>query len=74
MGEMKLKLTHGPLKSIVTRMLSKLVCEKLGYNISLELNEIGITNVDGKVSIHLNADANMTNSEFTKLVKAIGLE
>lgn len=71
---MKLKLSSGLLKGIVTRMVSKLVQERLGYNVNVELNEIGITNTDGKVCIHLNADADMTNSEFAKLVKTVGLD
>lgn len=74
MDEMKLKLSNGLLKSIVTKLVSKLVCERLGYQVKVELNEIGITNADGKVRIHLNADANMTNDEFTKLIKTVGLD
>lgn len=74
MDEMKLKLSTGPFKGIVTKLVSKIVYEKLGCNIKVELNEIGITNSDGKVRIHLNADADMANSEFTKLVKTIGLD
>lgn len=74
MDEMKLTLSTGLFKGIITKMVSKLIQEKLGYAIKVELNEIGITNVDGKVRIHLNADANMDNSEFAKFVKTIGLE
>lgn len=57
MDEMKLKLSNGLLKSIVAKMVSKLVCERLGYSINVELNEIGISrDTNGKVAIHLNPD------------------
>ena len=74
MDEMKVKLSTGLMKSIVTRLVSKLFSEKLGCLVNVELNEISITNTDGKVCVHLNADANMANSEFTKLVKSVGLD
>lgn len=74
MDEMKLKLSTGIMRNIVTKLVSNLVYEKLGYKVNVELNEIGITTVDGKVRLHLDADADMGSSEFTKLVKAIGLD
>lgn len=74
MDEMKLKLTGGFMRGLVTKLVSKLIYEKLGYKIDVELNEVGITAVDGKVRLHLDANADMGNSEFVKLVKAIGLD
>lgn len=74
MDEMKLKLSGGFMRGIVTKLISKLIYDKLGYKISVEVNEVGITTVDGKVRLHLNANANMSDTEFVKLVKAIGLD
>lgn len=74
MDEMKLKLSGGFMRGIVTKLISKLIYDKLGYKISVEVNEVGITTVDGKVRLHLNANANMSDTEFVKLAKAIGLD
>lgn len=74
MDEMKLKLSGGFMRGIVTKLISKLIYDKLGYKISVEVNEVGITTVDGKVRLHMNANANMSDTEFVKLVKAIGLD
>lgn len=74
MDEMKLKLSSGFMREIVTKLVSKLIYEKLGYKVNVELNEVGITTVDGKVRLHLDASADMYDSEFVKLVKTIGLD
>lgn len=73
MDEMKLKLSTGIMRSIATKLLSKLVYEKLGYKINVELNEVAITTMEGKVCLHLDANADMSSSEFAKLVKTVGL-
>jgi hypothetical protein len=74
MDEMKLKLSDGLMKTVVTKMVSKKISEKFGYKINVDLNEIGITSVDGKVRLHLDANADMANSEFAKLLKTVGLD
>ena len=71
---MKLKLSTGLMRNVVTRVISKAVYEKLGYKITVEINEIGLTDSDGKVRLHLNVNADMDNAEFMKLVKTVGFD
>lgn len=71
---MKLKLSTGLMRNVVTRVISKAVYEKLGYKITVEINEIGLTDSEGKVRLHLDANADMDNSEFMRLLKAVGLD
>lgn len=75
MDEMKLKLSTGFMQTIIAKMISKLVYEKTGYRVNINLNEVGIiSSNDGKVRLYLNADADMDHSEFVKIVKDIGMD
>ena len=74
MDEMKLKLSSKFMRGIITNIISKAIYKKLGYNIDILLNEINIENVDGKMRIHVDADAEVTNDELRKLIKSIGLD
>ena len=66
---MKLKLSGGLMKDIIMKLLSKLVYEKTGCKINVNLNEFCIANVDGRVSIRLDVNADMADAEFAKLSK-----
>lgn len=73
MSEMKLNLCPGFMRKLVTKVISKLVCEKLGYKVNVELNQLGVTNTNGKVCLHLDVNADMDNAEFEKMIRDIGL-
>lgn len=74
MDELKLRLSTKFMRSIVTKLISKMIFKKLGYQIDIQLNKIEIETTDGKVHLHVDVDGEMDNSEFMKLVKSIGLD
>lgn len=74
MDVLKLKLSTKFMKSMVANLISKTLFKKLGYDIDILLNEIEVENVDGKIFIHINADAEVDNSEFVKILKSIGMD
>lgn len=74
MDELKLKLSTKFMRGIVAKLLSKVIRDKLGYEIDIQLNEIAVETVDGKIQLHANVDANIDNEEFKKIVKSIGLD
>ena len=74
MDVLKLNLSTKFMKGIVTKLISKAIYKKLGYKIDILLNEIQIENKDGKVYLHVDADAEIESTEFVKIVKSIGLE
>lgn len=74
MDELKLRLSTKWMRGIVTSLVSKAIEKKYGYNIDILLNEIDIKNEDGKIKIHANVDAEVSNDEFVKIIKSIGLE
>lgn len=74
MDVLKLKLSTKFMRSIIANLISKTLFKKLGYNVDILLNEIEVENVNGKIFIHINADAEVDNGEFVKILKSIGMD
>lgn len=74
MDELKLKLSTKFMRGIVANLISKALAKKLGYNIDILLNEIEVKNEDGKIRLHIDADAEIENHEFIKMLKSIGMD
>lgn len=74
MDELKLKLSTKFMRGIVANLISKALIKKLGYNIDILLNEIEVKNEGGKVKLHINADAEIENGDFVKMLKSIGMD
>ena len=74
MDELKLKLSTKFMRGIVANLISKALAKKLGYNIDILLNEIEVKNEDGKIRLHIDADAEVANSDFIKILKSIGMD
>lgn len=70
-----LKLNLGPafLRSMIARIIGKAIKKKLGCDIDILIKEIQITSENGRTSIHLDLDAELSNEELTKLIKSIDL-
>lgn len=74
MDELKLKLSTRLMRGMVAKLVSKAIYKKTGYNFDVQFNEIDIKTEDGKIRIHANVDADITNEEFVKIIKSIGLD
>ena len=74
MDELKLKLSTKFMRGIITKLISKIIFSKFGYNIDIQLNEIQVKNEGGKIKLHADVDAEMTNEEFVRIIKNIGLD
>lgn len=74
MDELKLKLSTKFMRGIVAKLVSKAVSKKFGCKIDIQINEIEVTTHDGKVYLHVNADAETTNEEFKEILKSNGLD
>lgn len=74
MDELKLKLSTRVMRGLVAKLLAKLIFKKTGYEVNIQLREIEVSNAEGKVRLHIDADADMSCDDFTKLIKSIGLD
>lgn len=73
MDELKLSLSTKFMRGIVTKIISKAIYKKTGYDVSIQLNEIKLETVDGKVCIHADVDAEVKNEDFMNIFKSNGL-
>ena len=69
MDELKMSLSTKFMKGIVTKIISKAILKKTGYNINIQLNEIKLETVDCKVCLHADVDAEINNEDFINIIK-----
>ena len=69
MDELRMSLSTKFMKGIVTKIISKAILKKTGYNINIQLNEIKLETVDGKVCLHADVDAEINNEDFISIIK-----
>ena len=74
MDEMNVKLSTKIMRNMVAKLLSKTIFNKTGYKLDISLNEIEVRTKDGKIYLHINADAESNSEELLKVVKSIGLD
>lgn len=67
-----MKITSGFMKGIVSKLITKALSKKLGYNIDIQLNDLQATVIDGKTHIHLDSDIEIDKEELLKILKSIG--
>lgn len=58
---------------VVSKLIRLVLKSKFGYDIYIQLNEFNASVIDGRAHIHLSADAELDNSELTKILKTVGL-
>jgi selenophosphate synthetase-related protein len=73
MDELKLTLSTKFMRGIVAKLISKTLIKKFGYDIDIQIKEIGIEVIGGKVHIHTDVDAEINKDEFVKILKSNGL-
>lgn len=74
MSEMKLNLSNGIMKNLVTKILRKVIRKKFGCDVDIELNHVYALHRDGRVFIHVDVNAETSQEDFMNLVKSFGDE
>ena len=74
MDEMKLKLSSKLMKGIASKIITKALFKKTGFNVNVGLNDIEVRFLDGDTQIHLDVDLKMDKNEFIKLVHSTDLD
>lgn len=65
------KITSKVVKDILNSFLTKIIKKKYGYDIDIQINDLDLRVVGGKVLLQLDANAEMTQDEFTKISKKL---
>lgn len=70
MDELKLVLHTRFMRSVVTKMLSKAIFKKTGYDVDIQLNKIEAETYEGKIRIHMDIDAELNKEDLVKILKS----
>ena len=60
-------------KGVISKVLNLVLKKKFGYSADVQLNEFNARVTDGKVHVHLNIDADMSQAELMKILAGVGL-
>ena len=74
MDELKLKLSTKFMRGVIAKIISKTVSKKLGYQIDIQVNEIEVETINGKIHLHASVDADMNYEDFKNIIKSTGLD
>ena len=66
----EMKITSKFMTGMVSKIITKILKQRLGYNIDLNLNAIKINLDDERAHIHLDVDADIDKYELTKIISA----
>lgn len=73
MDELKLVLSTKFMRTIITKILAKAIYKKTGYRVDIQINEIKAETYDGKVRVHIDADAEIPSEDLKDALKSGGL-
>lgn len=76
MDEMKINLRTRLMRSLVEKIIKKLLKKRFGYEYEIDIHfeELELSLENGTAKVHTNFDLEMNANEFKKLVKEIGKE
>ena len=64
----EMKITSKFTTNIVSKIITKILKQKLGYNAELKLNAIKINVDDEQAHIHLDVDADISKEELLRII------
>ena len=71
MDKMRIKLATKLMRNVVAKLISRSIYKKFGYKVNFQLNDVDVNLVNDNVSIKLNAEANLSYTEFAKIINDI---
>ena len=69
MDEIKMKLSTKLMRGIVSKMLSKIISNKIGCRVDVQFNKLEILSTDGKIYLNTDLNAEMAIDDFVKFFK-----
>ena len=62
------------MRKVVSKLLSKSIKSKTGYEIDVQFDELNASFEDGEITVKANLEAKMSKDEFVKILKSQGLD
>ena len=69
MDKLTIHLNTDFMKSLVAKLISKIIRKQIGCDVSIYLNDISLTHSDGKIRITADIGGEMKSDDFAKIVK-----
>lgn len=73
MDELKLVLSTRFMRTLVTKIIAKAIYKKTGYRVDIQINKIEAETSDGKIRVHMDADAEMNCEDLKNALKSGGI-
>ena len=74
MDEMLINLKSKFMRKVVSKLLSKSIKSKTGYEIDVQFDELNASFEDGEITVKANLEAKMSKDEFMKILESQGLD
>ena len=62
------------MRKVVSKLLSKSIKSKTGYEIDVQFDELNASFEDGEITVKANLEAKLSKDEFMKILKSQGLD
>ena len=74
MYDLLINLKSKFMRKVVSKLLSKSIKSKTGYEIDVQFDELNASFEDGEITVKANLEAKMSKDEFMKILKSQGLD
>ena len=61
------------MRKVVSKLLSKSIKSKTGYEIDVQFDELNASFEDGEITVKANLEAKLSKEEFMRILKSQGL-
>ena len=74
MDEMVINLRTKFMRGVISKLISKSIKSKTGYEIGIQFDELNASFENGEITVKANLEAKMGKDEFVKILKSQGLD
>ena len=74
MDEMVINLRTKFMRKVVSKLISKAIKSKAGYEVDIQFEELNANFDGGGIMVKANLEAKMSKDEFMKILKSQGLD
>ena len=74
MDEMLIKLRTKFMRKVVSKLISRAIKSKAGYEVDIQFEELNASFDDGEIMISAKLEAKLSKDEFMKILKSQGLD
>ena len=74
MDEMVINLRTKFMRKVVSKLISKSIKSKTGYEVDIQFEELNANFDGGGIMVKANLEAKMSKDEFMKILKSQGLD